>query len=205
MKGRKFMFDIFVAIFVSLIILSQTKIDASAMWSNGERVGWYNKMTDGRSIYYWIDPSNEYTVSIPAAVYKLMYPSSGLVNNNVLTMTTDNNQSKMDFYQIYSLNTPTVASCSSFRKNSNGIYYQMPISEKDSYDWVYAEIKLNDAKLAEYTATKREKVILHEMLHGFGLKDLYNTINSGSIMYGYVTGSATELTYESNAVLVTKY
>jgi hypothetical protein len=172
-------------------------------FASAEDIDWNNKLTQGANIAYWIDSSCEYTVSIPSAANKLMNPI-GMTNPLVISKTTVKSSSKIDFYQKYA-NDGYVASTSVFRKNSSGVYYQMPVSEKEIYDWVYGEIRLNDYYMGSYTNANREKTIIHEMLHVYGLKDLYDSSNSWSIMYGYSSGTATALTSDANAVLNAKY
>ncbi|MEU2205643.1 hypothetical protein AB0P19_14995 [Microbacterium oleivorans] len=153
----------------------------------------------------WIAPGNEYTTSIPNAVQKIMYPS-GMSNPMVLWKTTVNSNSNMDFYQYYSSSsTEPVAKTTSHRKNANGNNYAMPVSEKDTYNWVYAEVRLNDYHMDGLTNTKREAVIVHEMLPGYGLRDLYNNANQASIMFGSISGTATRLTSDANSMLNAKY
>ena len=178
---------------------------AGAVNVNGERIDWLKKMATGQNIGYWIAPGNEYTTSIPNAVQKIMYPS-GMSNPMVLWKTTVNSNSNMDFYQYYSSSsTEPVAKTTSHRKNASGNYYAMPVSEKDTYNWVYAEVRLNDYHMDGLTNTKREAVIVHEMLHGYGLRDLYNNANRASIMFGSISGTATGLTSDANSILNAKY
>lgn len=87
-------------------------------------------MANGVNISYKIFPGNEYTTSIPNAVYKLMYPGGGLSNPMVLSKTT---------------------------------------------------------------------------VHGYGLRDLYSSASTTSIMYGYISGYATGVTWDANSVLNSKY
>jgi len=172
-----------------------------------EDIDWNNKMTNGKTICYYISTSCEYTVTIPNAVNKLVYPL-GMWNPLMLYRTTIQSDSKLDFYQYYS-NNNIVATTTCFRKNSSGDYYAMPTYQKDLYDWVYANININDYYMGSsggFTATEKERTVIHEMLHAYGLKDLYNSSNSGSIMYGYFDGNnATGLTSDANDVLIAKY
>lgn len=177
---------------------------ANALVLNGEQVDWANKMTKGKDIAYWIAPGCQYTVSIPNATKKLMYPDSG-TNPLILSDTTDHNHSKLDFYQYSDPDTNTVAYTTSHRKNSSGQYYAMPVYEKNMNDWVYAEVHINDAIMDGMTNAKREVILIHEMLHGYGLKDLYDSRNISSIMYGYSYGTATGVTAEANTILTEKY
>lgn len=90
-------------------------------------------MTKGRDIAYWIAPGCQYTVSIPNATRKLMYPDSG-TNPLILSDTTDHNHSKLDFYQYSGSSTDVLAYTTSHRKNTNGEYYAMSVSEKNVND-----------------------------------------------------------------------
>jgi hypothetical protein len=182
--------------------LLSTASAAELPWNDEDR-DYDNKLYSGKEINYWIDPGNEYTASIPNAVQKLMYPSSGS-NPLVLTRTTVNQSSKMDFYQ-YDLDDGYNAYAMTFRKNSSGEYYAMSRKEKDSYDWIYGEIHLNDNNLTNFTPAKREVTIIHEMLHVYGLKDLYDYENKWSIMYYSSAKTATGVTNDANYVLNAKY
>ncbi|APZ50022.1 hypothetical protein BW721_10505 [Jeotgalibaca sp. PTS2502] len=168
-------------------------------------------MTQGVDISYRINSGVKYTVSIPRAVQMLMYPGGGLSNRLILSQTSSYNASKMDFYQYRNTNDAAVAKTKNFRKNSSGSYYAMPVVTKDTYDWVYAEVHINDGRIYSSNGTqlfsnsKIQAVLIHEMLHGYGLKDLYNSSNRNSIMYGYVSGTATGLTSDANKVLNSKY
>lgn len=169
--------------------------------SLGTDIDWNNKLINGRNIAYMIRPGVEYTKSIPNAVNKLMYPS-GMSNNLVLNPTTSYMTSKLDFYQTYSANGIN-ASAYVYRKDSYGNYYNST-EQKDSLDWVYGEVKINDYYMANFSANYPatcEAIIVHEMLHVYGLKDISN---SSSIMYGY-TPLAKGVTSDANNVLNNKY
>ncbi|MGL6247890.1 MAG: hypothetical protein ACRC3A_02240 [Culicoidibacterales bacterium] len=157
-----------------------------------------NKLTNGQNIAYMIHPGVEYTQSIPNAVQKLMYPS-GLTNNLVLNRTTNYTTSKLDFYQERVVNNIN-AYARVFRKNTAGAYYNST-SQMDSLDWIYGEVFLNDYRMVGYSNTVREAIIIHEMLHVYGCKDI---TNSASIMYMY-TPLATGVTSDANRVLNNKY
>lgn len=174
--------------------------------ASAESLAWSKSLTQGRDISYWIAPGNEYTVSIPRAVQKLMYPGNGMSNCLVLSRTTVNQQSKLDLHQYTDRwDQGTLGYTELFRKNSSGKYYAMYISELNTHDWVYGEVNINDYYLQHETSAIKEKVILHEMLHVYGLRDLYNTSNRHSIMYWDIRGSATGLTSDANGVLNSKY
>ncbi|MCR4925689.1 MAG: hypothetical protein K5917_05305, partial [Clostridiales bacterium] len=165
-------------------------------------IDYNNKLTIGKNIAYWISPSCEYTTSIPNAKNRIMYPS-GMSNPIILWKTNVNSDSKMDFYQYYSNDTVNAyAMC--FRKNSNGVYYNCT-SQKDSYDWVYGEIYINDRAMNSYSNNVREIIIMHEMLHVYGCKDINNP---NSIMHynnAYFSTKVNGLTSDANQVLNNKY
>jgi hypothetical protein len=161
-----------------------------------------NKMTVGRNIYYYIDPSNLYTSSIPNAVNKLMYPV-GMNNDLVLSRTYNKQNSKIDFYMKRERNGVN-ASASVWKKNSAGEYYAMPVNQKDTYDWVYGEVTLNDYYMSNYSTTIRENIIIHEMLHVYGCKD----INKPTSIMHYTNGWSSTVkgvTSDANNVINTKY
>lgn len=56
----------------------------------------------------------------------------------------------------------------------------MPTSKKEKYECTYGIIKLNDYYMNKYSSSIREVIIIHEMLHVYGLKDIKI---SSSIMY----------------------
>lgn len=163
-------------------------------------IDWNNKLTQGVNINYWIAPGNEYTATIPKAVSKLRYPS-GLWNPIVLNPTTVKSNSKMDIYQYSNSGDGTVASASVFRKNSSGSYYNST-SEKDKYDWVYGDLKINDHYMKKYDSDTKASILLHEMLHVYGCKDVSN---KNSIMYYSTNTSVKNLTSDANNVLNNKY
>jgi len=192
---------------ILLIMLLIIPLEVKALYVNGERIDWNKRLTTptNKNFAYMIHDGCEYTVAVPAAAQKLMYPTN-MTNPIVLWQTTNYEQSKMDFFQEYEEYSSYIAYAISFRKNDSGVYYAMDPTEKDLYDWVYGEIYLNDYYLNSMTADKRSTTILHEMLHVFGLKDLYNEANKGSIMYGYgYSRTTTVLTSDANQVLNNKY
>ena len=176
------------------------------MTFNGERLDFLKKMSPGTNIGYKIFPGNEYTSSIPAAINALMYPPGSLSNPMVLWQTTVTANSQMDFYQYSKASSGIAGYALVFRKDDNGGgYYELGAAGMDAFNWRYAEVWLNDARMDELSTTKRKVTILHEMLHGYGLQDLIKPASKGSIMYAFTSGTATALTSESNAVLVAKY
>ncbi|MGL5351780.1 MAG: hypothetical protein ACRDA5_00495 [Clostridium sp.] len=191
---KKFLTSFFLTISLVLINVSAPK----AVTTNTD-IDFNNRLINGTNIAYMIHPGNEYTSSIPNAVHTLMYPS-GLSNNLVLNQTNDYMTSKMDLYQ-YSFADGNNAYTSVFRKNTSGSY-ENSTKYMDSYDWVYGEIRINDSSMGDPSmANKREDVIIHEMLHVYGLKDV---CTKTSIMY-FATPLVTGVTGDANTVLNNKY
>lgn len=199
----------FIGLVLSLLIVPSLVLSINAVSSNGEDLDWNGRLAPGagRNINYWISSSNEYYRSIPNAVNRVIYPP-GLSNNLVLSKTSVNQQSNLDFYQTYKTSGATVASTTSWKKNSSGQYYQMYVYEKDLGNWVYAEITLNDYYMDGYTFAKRETIIAHEILHALGLKDVYKSSNKHLMMYGYAEGipnSGKNLSNIENNIIKAKY
>ncbi len=187
---------ILITIF-TIILISSTNVQAID-WSQNTDIDFNNRLTEGKDIAYYIVPGNTYTASIPQAVSKLRYPS-GMWNPIVLTPTSVQKQSKMDLYQ-YSSYDGNNAYTEVFRKNSSGQYYQS-VSEMDYNDWVYGNIHLNYTYLEGCDKDLRSTIILHEMLHVYGCKDVKFT---DSIMY-FATSIVRGMTSDANNVLVQKY
>lgn len=82
-----------IIIFISFLLINTT----SQAYTD---IAWDKKLTQGKDIAYYITSSCQYTSAIPQAVSLLRYPT-GMWNPIVLTPTTVQKQSKMDFYQIY--------------------------------------------------------------------------------------------------------
>lgn len=187
------------SLLVALSLISFNLLSLSA--TTNTDIDYNNRLTQGTDIYYWISPTCEYTNSIPNAAQKLMYPPSSVGTNPlILNRTYTNSASKMDFYQ-YSKTDYINAYTMTYRKNTSGNYYAMPVSEKEKYDWVYGEIYINDNYMNNYSTSTREAVILHEMLHVYGLKDISN---ANSIMY-YATPNAKTMTKDANDAINKKY
>ncbi|MFT4281491.1 MAG: hypothetical protein QM591_09515 [Microbacterium sp.] len=207
MPRRKTSWRILVStLVVGTLLATLHTTPATAATFNGERLDFTKKMSPGTNIGYKIFPGNEYTSSIPAAINSLMYPPGSMSNPMVLWQTTVTANSQMDFYQYSKSASDIVAYVEVFRKDDNGGgYYSMGAPAMDAFNWRYAEVWLNDARMDELSTTKRRVTILHEMLHGYGLRDLKLAVNKASIMYAYTSGTATAMTAETNTVLVTKY
>ena len=148
-------------------------------------IAWDRSLTSGKDIAYYIASGCEYTVSIPQAVQLLVTPS-GMWNPLSLSKTTVQSHSKMDFFQIYNnaeyFNTS--ARTIIYRKTDSGyvsLKVQGGFTGPDTYDWIYGDIQLNDFVMSQYSSTDRNLTILHEMLHVYGLRDLYG--NNSRILF----------------------
>lgn len=179
-------------IFFSITFNMKLKVNANT------DIDWNNRLIDGKDIAYYIIPGNEYTVSIPQAVKKLINPS-GMWNPIKLSATSVQKHSKMDIYE-YSEADGRNANTSVFIKNSNGVY-ENSTARKDSIDWLFGDIHINDNYMSGYDNDLRSTIILHEMLHVYGCKDI---INENSIMYKS-TPLVRSLTSDANDVLIAKY
>lgn len=180
-KTRKYIVTLF-------FLIGFVWIPVSAATQNGETVEFSRKMLNATNTNYYYFPGFEYTATVPNAVTKLMYSKNyfgdtTIHNNLYLYETTVHANASIDFKQEYLQNTVN-AKTSFYRKNSSGVYYQMLISELDISDWVYATITINDYNMNGYQSWKREAVVLHELLHAYGIRDLYNYANRYNIMYG---------------------
>lgn len=182
---------------ISIILLIQGNVFAAEI----SDISYAKKMEDGRTIKYWISSECEYGVSIPKAVKKLMYPPR-MSNPLVLYKTSIKDHAKIGFYQYSDTSTSTCAYAQRFRKNIFGVYYTMTTAEADEHDWIFSRIHINDAKLSPMSKEEREGIIIHEMLHSYGLKDQY--YDESSIMYGYLN-EVYDVTQDANYVLNLKY
>jgi len=194
LKSKNKLFIIGV-LFVILCLGLSTKVQAA------ERINWNGRLKSGKDIYYWIDSSCQYTATIPQAVSKLRYPT-GLWNPIVLNKTTTKSYSKMDFYQYYDSSSNLYAYTERYKAKTNGTENIAYLSELDSIEWIYGKIYLNDANLDPCDNDLRSTIILHEMCHVYGGKDVYD--NANTIMYGR-TPTVRGLTSDFNSVLVNKY
>jgi len=186
-----------VLIFIVWIgmILIPTKTNAA------ERIYWYGKMTSGKDIYYWVDGSNSYGTRINEAKNKLRYPT-GMWNPMVLNATKTKSWSKMDLYQYYDSSSSTYAYTERYKPKTNGNENILYLSELDTTDWQYSKIYINHSKISTQSTSVQSTIILHEMCHCYGGKDVYD--NPNTIMYGY-TPVVTGMTSDFNAILVSKY
>lgn len=193
-KTKTILTILLMIMFITILTTNVKAID----WSQNYDIDFNNKLTSGKDIAYYIVPGNEYTASIPKAVSKLRYPS-GMWNPIVLTKTTVQKQSKMDIYQ-YSEYDGNNAKTSVWRKNDSGTYYNST-GQMESYDWVFGKIYINNNYMSGYDNDLRSTIILHEMCHVYGCKDVGDT---SSVMY-YMTPYVRALTSDANNVLVNKY
>ncbi|MDR1409786.1 MAG: hypothetical protein LBJ12_05925, partial [Oscillospiraceae bacterium] len=174
------------------------------------KISFKKKLTPGQTnhtIAYWWQTSGyaalntNYQNRIVSAREKIMYPT-GMSNPIILWRTTTNSDSKMDFYQE-DIDDFINSSTTVWRKNSSNQWYNCS-GEMNTYDWVYGKITLNHHNMKNYTNAVNEVIIMHEMMHVYGAKDIYD--DPTSIMHGYyLTRTATALTPDANKLLVNKY
>ena len=115
----------------------------------------------------------------------------------------------MDFYQFSTKNPPgyeIAGVAKTIRKNSAGKYLSMQPEERDIYEWMYGEVWINDYYMDGFSNKERELVIVHEMLHVFGSKDMYKPTSilhysMDNIRYNGVNG----VTSDANNMLKSKY
>lgn len=218
-----------VSIFSAVLIMFAVAVSAFALDSS-ETIAYKKKMTTAGmgpgKIHYWIDSGCTYTVSIPNAASGLANPPGGLTNPLALSYTSVQSYAKMEFYEIYGTQgiwEKAFAATMVFRKNGSGIYEVMTAVEREFSDWVYATIFLNEALMgdAHWNSTLkklptnitggsvnafRKKVIMHEMAHAFGCKDLYNNSNKDSLMFANgIASTGINVTSDVNKVFNDKY
>ena len=185
---------------LSCMIVLAICLGLPSMVNAAERISWNGRLSAGKDIYYWIDPSCTYTVSIPNAVKKIRYPS-GMWNPIVLNKTSTKSYSKMDFYEYNDISSTTYAYTKLYKAKTNGTENIAYLSELDSIEWVYGKIYINDGNMAVDNDLK-STIILHEICHVYGGKDVSD--NPNTIMYGY-TPVVRGLSSDFNSVLVQKY
>lgn len=162
-------------------------------------ITWNGKLEHGvNGIGYYIAPGCQYTGTIPDAVQKWMYPGWW---NPVSMYQTGYNDSNVDFYQYYETSTNTLAYTQCFDYYGNLI--PPTSSGKDSRDWRYGRILINDYLMDKKSWGTRIHVLCHEMGHVFGLKDIDGP--TSSLMYRYVSNQTTGVTYDANSAIVQKY
>ncbi len=166
------------------------------------RIYWNKKMIDGSSILYWVDSNVSYTTAIRNAEKEIEIPAAGYSNPMKMSKTTTKSSSKIEFWQINNPNITAIARSYSYRPNSSTA---MVVTDKDKYNWYWCKIELNQARMKDYTPSKRATIIVHEMLHAFGGKDTYSSDQKSSIMYGTSDGTATGVTKDANNFLNDKY
>ncbi|MDR1409208.1 MAG: hypothetical protein LBJ12_02835 [Oscillospiraceae bacterium] len=179
-------------------------------------IAFKKKLSNGTNIAYYFDPSLGNTAlgsldirpRIIAARERIMYPP-GLSNPIILWRTTTWLDSKMDFKQ-YAGNqtTATVGVTQWFKRiapgNTQSSFGVMMKSELDQQDWLYGTIAFGNAQMKRYNANKQELIIIHEMMHVYGGKDITaasSILNAAEIESGVVT----KLTSDANSILVDKY
>ena len=169
--------------------------------SSASNTTYARKLEGGPRHSYWVASGNGYLTSISSAVNGLMWPGNGMSNRMDLWRTTNINESRMDFYQINS-NLGFVARTSTYRM-VNGQYRAMPLTERETHDWVYGEIEINHALMQFLSPDQRRDMIIHEMMHVYGAKDL--PTNPNSVMFWHEKANITGLTSDANAILNAKY
>ena len=165
-----------------------------------DRIYFYGKLQNGKNIYYWINQYCQYTVAIPQAVKKLRCPK-GMWNPIVLNRTTNKPSSKMDLYQ-YNFWDGRNAYTEVYRAKTNGHENILTRAEMDQMDWLYGKIYINDFNMDKFYADLRSTIILHEMCHVYGGRDVYD--RTDTIMYGK-TSVVRGMTRDFNDVLINKY
>lgn len=119
-----------------------------------------------------------------------------------LNKTSVKDHAKIEFYQYRDTQTATYAYALIYRKNFLGLYYAMDRVDADKYDWIYSTIHINDYNMDPISKSLREGILIHEMLHAYGLKDQY--YDKSSIMYGNYN-EVYDVTQDANYVLNLKY
>jgi len=184
--------------------------------ANVAKISYKMRITPGQNnhtIAYWWATSGSKAVNskfqnrILAAREKIMYPGGGMTNPIILWRTTNNNDSKMDFYQM-NLGDDIPAIATSWRRPTPTSQYQrMQLSDKDKFNWVYGEITLNHKFVEKHdpSDTLLEAIIIHEMMHVYGAKNIYD--NRKSIMHGHPDQwqNVKGLTADANQLLRNKY
>lgn len=182
------------ALLLTLLLTTFNRISFAANYD----ITWNGVLDDGvDDMYYWIDSGCTYTDSIPASVQMWAYP--GWWNPINLYQTSNYSSSTMDFYEYYDSNSNVYAYAESYKYGASS---PMPIYLKDSEDWRYGRIYINEAKMLPQTPSRRKAIICHEMGHVFGLKDIDT---SSSIMYRYGNLIPLQVTLDANNAIVTKY
>lgn len=148
------------------------------------------------NLKYYIGSNCDYTVSIPRAVRKWMYP--GWYNPISMEKTDYIGLSRIDFFEDNdsTANYYAYTRCFEF----GGI--QVTPSQKDEKNWDYGEIYLNDPKLTSLNNNSKVlSVIEHEMGHVFGLRD----INRPSSLMHFNGATFNEVTKDANDAINSKY
>lgn len=138
----------------------------------GEDVGWSideNYHTNGTTLTYSFSSSDSYLTS----TYK-SYVTSGASkwSGTVTIINKTDGSGTGEISTYYDPDTYTVAKFCNYSANSSG----------HLISW---QIKMNRAW------TQSATILAHELGHAIGLNDLYASKNSGKLMYGYTSGTAT--------------
>ncbi len=169
-----------------------------------DTIAWENKLIGGSSILYYVDSGcMSYSSVIYSAEVEMEIPANTSLTNNIkMSRTSIKSSSQMDIYKINQSYTTAVARTSCYLPNSSQPMY---VYQKDQYDWYWAKIEINAPLFDDYSYSKQKVIVVHEMLHAYGLRDLYDDSNYWSIMYNNVFGTATGMTVDANNVLRDKY
>ncbi|MDR1409589.1 MAG: hypothetical protein LBJ12_04845, partial [Oscillospiraceae bacterium] len=175
------------------------------------KISFKKKLTPGQTnhtiAYYW-EPSGSLSLNanyqnrVVSVRERIMYPGGGMTNPIILWRTTVYSDSKMDFTQNNNLLSGAAASTSVWRKNSSNQWYNST-NQMDTYDWVFGKITLNHYYMKDYSNAKNELIIMHEMMHVYGAKDISD--DPSSIMYKKTSWTCTGLTPDANKLLNNKY
>jgi hypothetical protein len=203
----------FMRRFMSLILVIGALAAAAGVFAvpvsaaTAAQISWKGKLTPGQTnhtIAYWWDTSvsTAYQNRIVTAREKIMYPT-GMSNPIILWRTTVNNDSKMDFYQI---NTDSIFNMATYlykKDTPTSAYRKLNTSELDTTNWVYGIINIYDKNVKNFSNTYKEVIIMHEMMHVYGGKDIFG--DTTSIMCGLALPNLTGLTADANQLLINKY
>ena len=165
-------------------------------FANNYDITWNGRLENGvNGIGYYIHPDCEYTSSIPDAVQIWMYPGWW---NPISMYPTGYTGSNVDFHQYYATNTSTLAYAQCFDYDNNLI--PPTPSGKDTRNWRYGKIFINDGKMDGRAWNVKMFVLCHEMGHVFGLKDIDGP--TSSLMYRYLTNPPNSVTNDANQAIV---
>ena len=181
-----------LTIFLLFIIFNFLYVGAA---TDNTDIDFNYKLTDGTNSQYWVSLDVKYMDQIASGVNRLVYPP-GKWNPIYLTQTTTRADSKFDIYQ--------------YNEDDRNNAYQMAFTildmfvintSQDIIDWDFSRIYLNEYYMDNLYSDTQSAVALHEILHGYGCKDIANPY---SIMYSD-TPNVSFLTDDANGVLNNKY